>query len=95
MFSPAPDSTRPWAPNSLTKQFITARQRAGLPHFRLHDLRHVMATQMLAAGTPIATVSARPGHARASTTLNTYAHTIPGADHHAAQHLATTLANAH
>jgi len=26
-----------------------------LPHFRLHDLRHFMATEMLAAGVPIAT----------------------------------------
>jgi integrase len=95
VFSPAADSSRPWAPNSLTKRFIAARQRAGLPHFRLHDLRHFMATQMLAAGTPIATVSGRLGHARASTTLNIYAHTVPGADHHAVQRLATTLTNAH
>ena len=44
-----------------------------------------MATQMLAAGVPIATVSQRLSHARASTTLNVYAHAIPGGDHHAAE----------
>jgi integrase len=55
-------------PNTL--QLIAARRAAGLPHFRLHDLRHFMATEMLAAGVPIATVSQRLSHARASTTLN-------------------------
>jgi integrase len=48
-----------------------ARQQPRLPHFRLHDLRHFMATEM-AAGVPIATVSQPLGHARASTTLNVY-----------------------
>jgi integrase len=42
MFSSAPDSSRPWLPNWVTKQFIAARRQAGLDHFRLHDLRHFM-----------------------------------------------------
>jgi integrase len=74
MFSLLPDGAKPWLPNWLTKRFIAARRAAGLPHFRLHDLRHFMATEMLAAGIPIATVSQRLSHARASTTLNVYAH---------------------
>lgn len=37
-----PDGT-PWLPNYVTKRFIVARTKAELPHFRLHDLRHVMA----------------------------------------------------
>jgi integrase len=59
--------------------------------FRLHDLRHFMATEMLAAGVPIATVSQRLSHARASTTLNVYAHAIPGGDQDAAETLAGIL----
>jgi integrase len=82
---------KPWLPNWLTKRFISARRAAGLPHFRLHDLRHFMATEMLAAGVPIATVSQRLSHARASTTLNVYAHSVPGGDRKAAEILAATL----
>lgn len=92
VFSSRPDGTRPWLPNALTKRFIAARRGAGLPHFRLHDLRHFMATQMLAAGVPIATVSQRLSHARASTTLNVYAHAVPGGDKEAAETLAKVLA---
>ena len=76
----------------MTKRFIAARLAAGLPHFRLHDLRHFMATEMLAAGVPIATVSQRLSHARASTTLNVYAHAVPGGDRMAAETLAAILA---
>jgi hypothetical protein len=44
-----------------------------------------MATQMLGAGIAVPVVSARLAHARASTTLNVYAHAIPGGDVQAAQ----------
>jgi len=47
---------------------------------------------MLAAGVPIATVSQRLSHARASTTLNVYAHSVPGGDRMAAETLAAILA---
>jgi len=91
VFSSAPDGSQPWLPNWVTKQFVAARRRAGLDHFRLHDLRHFMATQMLAAGVPIATVSQRLSHARTSTTLNVYAHAVPGGDRAAAETLAGIL----
>lgn len=91
VFSPDPDGSRPWVPNRVTRQFSRARRHAGLSHFRLHDLRQFMATTLLAAGVPVATVSARLGHARGSTTLNVYAHVIPGADDHAAELVSHTL----
>jgi site-specific recombinase XerC len=91
VFGPDADGRRPWLPNALTKRFIRARRDAGLTHFRLHDLRHFMATQMLAAGVPIATVSQRLSHARASTTLNVYAHAVPGGDRDAAETLSAIL----
>ncbi|HUP75645.1 MAG TPA: hypothetical protein VM282_21585 [Acidimicrobiales bacterium] len=50
-----------------------------------------MATAMLARGVPVVTVSERLGHARASTTLNVYAHSIPGADRDAADVIASLL----
>jgi integrase len=93
VFSSRPDGAKPWLPYCVTKRFIAARRAAGLPHFRLHDLRHFMATEMLAAGVPIATVSQRLSHARASTTLNVYAHSVPGGDRRAAETLAMILAD--
>jgi integrase len=47
-----------------------------LPHARLHDLRHVHATTLLLAGTPVHVVAARLGHADPSITLRVYAHVI-------------------
>ena len=88
-----PDGSAPWLPNRVTKTFIRHRRRSGLGRFRLHDLRHFMATQMLGHGVAVVTVSQRLGHARASTTLNVYGHCIPGADRDAAQ-LITDLISA-
>lgn len=81
----------PWLPNYATQTFIRYRKAAGLPQFRLHDLRHFMASEMLGAGVPITVVSGRLAHARASTTLNVYAHAIPGSDAAAAETLARRL----
>ena len=78
----------------MTKRFITFRRQAGLAAFRLHDLRHFMATTMLAAGVPVPVVSERLCHARTSTTVNVYAHAMPGADRDAANLLAELLAPA-
>ena len=91
VFSSDGAGSTPWRPNSVTKQFIAARRAANLSHFRLHDLRHFMATQMLTAGVPIATVAHRLSHARASTTLNVYAHAVPGGDRRAAEALAAIV----
>ncbi len=54
-----------------------------------------MATEMLAAGVPIVAVSQRLSHARVSTTLNVYAHSVPGGDRTAAEALAAILSTAH
>jgi integrase len=74
----------------VTKRFIAYRRVAKVD-CRLHDLRHFMATTMLTAGVPITTVSARLSHARTSTTLNVYAHAVPGGDTVAAEVLGGIL----
>jgi integrase len=51
--------------------------RAGLPHRRVHDLRHTAATLMLSHGVPVKVVSEMLGHADVSTTLSIYAHVLP------------------
>jgi integrase len=50
--------------------------QAGLPHTRLHDLRHLHATTLLLAGVPVHVVAARLGHADPSITLRVYAHVL-------------------
>jgi integrase len=85
------DGLRPWLPNWTTKRFIELHSDAGLDHFRLHDLRHFMATEMLNAGVAIPIVAERLAHARASTTLNHYAHAVPGGDRAAAELLSTII----
>jgi integrase len=55
-----------------------------LDNVRLHDLRHMHATQLLADGVPECTVSGRLGHANASTTINVYTHFLAASDRQAA-----------
>ena len=85
VFCSGGDAQQPWKPNWVTKKFISTRIDAGLAHFRLHDLRHFMATGMLNLGVPVPIVAARLCHARASTTLNVYAHAVPSGDRAAAE----------
>jgi integrase len=85
--------TTAWKPNRVTKNFLRNRRAAGLRAFRLHDLRHFMATEMLHAGVPIVVVSRRLDHRRISTTLDRYAHAVPGADAHASATLAAIISS--
>ena len=74
------DGFTAWKPNRVTKAFGRHRKSVGLRPFRLHDLRHFMATEMLEAGVPMVTVSRRLDHRRVSTTMDRYAHATPGGD---------------
>jgi Phage integrase family len=70
---------------NLTREFKRHLAAAGLPaQFRFYDLRHAAASLLVADGLPITVVSAMLGHALTSTTLNNYAHVLPGADRFAA-----------
>lgn len=48
-------------PESVTKRFSKALKDAGLPHFRLHDLRHYSASILHAIGIPDQYIMARGG----------------------------------
>ena len=72
-------------PERLSKRFVAAvaavRKTVGedqLQTIRLHDLRHIHATLLLAAGVPVKVVSERLGHANSMITLSVYAHVMPG-----------------
>lgn len=55
------------------KQFTTENK---LPHLKLYSLRHTNASLMISENLNVRDVSARLGHAQASTTLNIYAHSF-------------------
>jgi integrase len=84
VFSSDPLGTQPWHPDTTTHAFRRLSRKVGLTGVRLHDLRHLHATQLLAAGVPVRTVSGRLGHAQTSTTLNVYAHALAASDREAA-----------
>lgn len=67
-------------------------EKAGLPHWRLHDLRHTAASQMLMAGIPISVVAERLGCTEANI-LRTYRHFVPGSDGAAAELMDRLLAS--
>ncbi len=69
----------PW---QLDRAVRDARGKvAGLPAgFRFHDLRHYLASLLIASGADVKVVQTRLRHASATTTLNTYAHLWPDAD---------------
>lgn len=72
-------------PDTLSWQFRRWRGVLGLdPRATFHTLRHTHATMLLQSGTDMRTVSERLGHAQVSTTLETYAHVMPGRDRAAA-----------
>jgi integrase len=54
---------------ALGKRFRLVLRKAGLPAFRLYDLRHTYATHLLAEEASITYVAAQLGHARPTTTL--------------------------
>ena len=83
-----------WRPNRATKSFLRTLNAAGLRRFRLHDLRHFMATELLQAGVALAVVSQRLDHQRKSTTLDYYAHAVPPGDGHAADVIRSIIDNA-
>ena len=57
------------------KRFKVLASSIGRPDARPHDLRHTTATVAITSGADIKSVQSLLGHATASFTLNTYAHT--------------------
>jgi integrase len=80
----------PYPPRAFTLEFDKIRQVAGVRK-RLHDARHTAASQLLAAGVDVRTVSAVLGHANPSITLNVYSHAIAGLKEDAIERLDARL----
>ncbi|MGH9172052.1 MAG: tyrosine-type recombinase/integrase [Acidimicrobiales bacterium] len=73
VFSSSADGAEPWYPNSISRMFRKLADAANAHDVRLHDLRHYVASQLMAAGVDVRTVAGRLGHRDPSTTLNVYA----------------------
>jgi len=65
---------RPPNPDSLRWHWNKTLEAAGVSGFTPHDLRHYYASGLIAHGADVVTVQRALGHAKASTTLNTYSH---------------------
>lgn len=83
---------RPWRPDSTSRKFRHLRGGLGLDDVRLHDLRHFMATTLLAAGIDPKVIAQRGGWTKVATMLDRYAHALPAADQAAAGVLGNLLA---
>ena len=64
----------PREPTSVYKKTQRILERAGCKKVRFHDLRHTFATNALASGVDIKTLSLMIGHVSAETTINVYLH---------------------
>jgi integrase len=91
VFSFDPAGRLPMHPDSVTHRFSRLTRQLGV-RTRLHDLRHYAATQLIAGGVDVRTVSGRIGHAGGgATTLRVYTHFQAAADRRAAEVLEQTL----
>lgn len=70
----------PWmfTEHVLRTEWERARTLAGLPHIRLHDIRHSYASALVMAGIPLRTVGELLGHTTPAMTQR-YAHLSPAA----------------
>ena len=79
-----------WRPDQASVRFKSAADKAGVT-FGMHALRHFAATQLIANGVDVRTVSGRLGHSQTSTTLNIYSDAVASADVAAAATIAGVL----
>lgn len=78
-------------PDAFTKAAKRFAARAGVPGARLHDSRHAVATQLLAAGVHPGITSAVLGHTDPGFTMRTYQHVVDGMAEQAADALERAL----
>lgn len=68
------DNGRIILPDYVTREFSKVISKSDLPHVRLHDLRHSVASNLLNDGTSPTDVSSWLGHSTPATTFSYYAH---------------------
>jgi integrase len=78
------------SPNALSQEWKKHVRKFGLA-VTFHSLRHTHASQLIAAGLDIITVSRRLGHSKPAVTLNVYGHLFPSTDDRAAEIMEASL----
>jgi integrase len=82
----------PLQPSNVSSDWGEIASRIGVPEITFHGLRHTHASQLIAAGVDIVTISKRLGHARPSVTLAVYAHMFTSDDGKAAAAINAAMA---
>jgi len=84
----------PWPPDRLSSTWAKTVSTLKLPKVTFHALRHTHASQLIAAGLDVVTVSRRIGHSNPTVTLTVYAHLFGNTDERAAAAVENALAGA-
>src|SRR5438874_6691382 len=66
--------------NIFPRYMEPALEKAGLRHFRFHDLRHTFGSLLIQDGASLAYVRDQMGHSSIQITVDTYGHLVPGAN---------------
>ena len=66
----------PLSPHAIYARFSRICEKAGVRHYRLHDLRHYNASVMIANNVPMKYIIERMGHASDNMVKNVYAHVM-------------------
>jgi integrase len=81
-------------PDSLSSAWRREMRRLNRPNITLHALRHTHASQLIAAGVDVLTVSRRLGHGSPAITLAVYGHLFISRDDRAASIMEAVFAAA-
>ncbi|MCX7601467.1 MAG: site-specific integrase [Meiothermus sp.] len=73
---PGDDPSKPLNPHAPSWALRRIVARLGIPHVRVHDLRHSYGSHLLANGAPLELVSERMGHSNPNITLGVYRHLL-------------------
>jgi Phage integrase family len=71
----------------VRKVLLLSLKRAGLPRFRVRDLRHTFASLLIQNGKSLAYVRDQMGHASIQIPVDTYGHLVPGGNRDAVDRL--------
>jgi integrase len=80
------------SPHWLTQKFGDVMRTLKIDGVTVHSLRHTHASQLIAAGMDVLTISRRLGHGSPTITLSSYGHLFRNTDERAAEILEATFA---
>jgi integrase len=76
------------------REWVRARAKFNFPNVTMHAWRHTHASQLIASGLDVLTISRRLGHASAAITLSVYGHLFTNHDTRAADVVEAALGKA-